>query len=287
MSEVAPRIVGILNLTEDSFSDGGRYLDPSVALAHARDLVRDGADIVELGPASSHPDAKDVTPEEEIRRLEPIVSKLIADGITVGVDSFLSETQRWCQGQGVAYLNDIQGFPDPAIWPVLAKSSCRLIVMHSVQGRGRATRVKVDASGIMKRIETFFVERITQLEAAGIARDRLILDPGMGFFLGDAPDPSVAVLSGLATLRDRFSLPLWVSVSRKSFLGALCRDPDNGEDRPVAERLPATLASELFAARQGASYIRTHDARSLSDALRIERVLTRESHARVDWDSSE
>ncbi len=148
-----PRIVGIVNLTEDSFSDGGRYLECERALDQAHRLIDEGADIVELGPASSHPDSRDVPAPEEIRRLAPVVAQLVGKGVAVAVDSFAPETQLWCLDQGVSYLNDIQAFPDARVQQALAHSSCRLIAMHSVQGRGRATRVRVDAEAIMPRIE--------------------------------------------------------------------------------------------------------------------------------------
>jgi dihydropteroate synthase type 2 len=268
-----PRLVGILNITQDSFSDGGRYLDPESALARARSMRERGADIVELGPASSHPDPLDVAPEEEIRRIEPVAEALRDERIPFAVDSFRVETQRWSLEHGASLLNDIQGFPHPEIWSELAGADCRLVVMHSVQDRGRATREHNDPAQIIGRIETFFEERVQELEQAGIARDRLILDPGMGFFLGDTPDPSLRVLAALPGLRERFGLPLLVSVSRKSFLGALLRDSRSGEPRPIDERLPATLAAEIFAAEAGADYIRTHDVRALRDALVVRRQL--------------
>ncbi|MGH7856518.1 MAG: dihydropteroate synthase, partial [Candidatus Binatia bacterium] len=242
-----PSIVGVVNVTEDSFSDGGRFLDPDRAIEHALSLAGAGADVVELGPASSHPDAREVSPDEEIRRLEPVVARLLAAGVPVAIDSFRIETQRYALGRGVAFLNDIQGFPDPEIYPDLARSRCELVVMHSVQGRGRATRVETDPATIVERIERFFTERIASLEAAGVARDRLILDPGMGFFLGNNPEPSLVVLRWIPELKRRFGLPLLVSVSRKSFLRAIT-------GRSVDELLSATLAAEIFAATRGVDY---------------------------------
>jgi dihydropteroate synthase type 2 len=273
LTEAAPEIVGIVNCSEDSFSDGGLYLQPERALEHARRLRAGGARYVELGPASSHPDAVEVSASEEIRRLEPLVSVLAREGIPVGVDSFRIETQRWCLEQGVDLLNDIDGFAEPALWRELARSRCRLVVMHSIQDRGRATRAPGDPESILERIESFFEERLAQLEAAGIARERLILDPGMGFFLGVKPASSLVVLRGLGRLRERFGLPLLVSVSRKSFLGGLLADPESGAPRAVAERGAGTLATELWLARRGVEWIRTHDVRALHDALRVLRVL--------------
>ncbi len=269
----APEIVGIVNCSEDSFSDGGRYLQPADALEHARRLRAEGARYVELGPASSHPDAKEVSAGEEIRRLEPLVGALGREGIPTGVDSFRIETQRWCLERGVDLLNDIDGFAEPELWPELARSSCRLVVMHSIQDRGRATRAPGDPETVLEGIECFFAERLAGLEAAGVARGRLILDPGMGFFLGLRPASSLAVLRGLGWLRERFGLPVLVSVSRKSFIGRLLADPESGEPRAVGERGAGTLAAELWMAQCGVEWIRTHDVRALSDALRVLRAL--------------
>ncbi len=275
MSEhTRPQIVGILNLTEDSFSDGGRYLEVDRALEHALRLVASGADVIELGPASSHPDAKTIGAEEEIRRLEAVVAPLEAAEVPLCVDSFEAETQRWCIGRGVAYMNDVTGFPEPAVWSALAQANCRLVVMHSSRAAGKATRdVGLGPEEVVERVTDFFEERLGALIAAGIDRDRLIIDPGMGFFLSRRAATSVSMLKGIARLRTHFALPVLVSVSRKSFLGVLCRDAASGETRPVEQRDAATLAAELFAARQGVDYIRTHDVRALSDALEIEETL--------------
>jgi dihydropteroate synthase type 2 len=262
-----PLLVGILNITEDSFSDGGQYLDPAAAIAQARHLVAGGADIVELGAAASNIAANPVSPEEEIRRLEPVIVALMAEHIPLSVDSFQPETQRFALARGVDYLNDIQGFPDPALYPDLAAASCRLIVMHAAQGRGRAQRLDLGADDVWQRIEDFFAERVPRLGRAGIIRERLILDPGMGFFLSSRPEASLRVLAELGRLKQAFGLPVLVSVSRKSFLAAL-----TGHDAPV-KLGPASLAAELFAAAQGADFIRTHDPAALRDGLRVAEAL--------------
>ncbi len=257
-----PQILGIVNVTEDSFSDGGRYLAPEAAISKALELVEAGADIIDLGPASSHPDARPVTAEEEIRRLAPVMDALAARGVAISVDSFLPQTQRYAMAHRAAYLNDIQGFPDVEIYPDLANSACKLIVMHAIQGRGIATKVETDPLTVRGRVESFFNNRVAALVQAGIDRNRLILDPGMGFFLGSRPEASLTMLRGLKKLRERFDLPVLVSVSRKSFLRFLT-------GREVEQAGAATLAAELFAAAQGVDYIRTHDAGSLRDGLKI------------------
>ena len=262
MSTKQPEIVGVVNITEDSFSDGCLYLDPQDALAQARRLRSEGADVIELGPASSHPDAARVTAEEERRRLAPVLEQLVSDGVAVSVDSFLPETQRFALTEGATYLNDIQGFPDPSHYAWLAAADCGLIVMHSVQASGPATFVTTDSSVILPQVERFFDDRLHALTAAGISRERLIIDPGLGYFLGSNPEPSLAVMGALARLKERFGLPVLVSPSRKSFLR-------NVTGRAVSEIGPASLGAEIYAALHGVDYIRTHDVGALRDALNV------------------
>ena len=259
------KLLGILNITEDSFSDGGKFLVPEVALAHARTLAKD-ADVLDLGAASSKPDAVAVPPDVEIARMAPLVEALMRESISISIDTFAPEVQRWALGQGVGYLNDVRGFPEPEIYPALAASSARLIVMHSVEGVGPATRLHVPAEELFGRILQFFEQRIVAITTAGVARERIILDPGMGLFLGSHPDASFTMLRRIAELKNAFGLPVLISVSRKSFLRKLI-------DRTVPNIGPATLAAELYAVRQGADFIRTHDPGALKDALAVFRVL--------------
>ncbi|MBV8736057.1 MAG: dihydropteroate synthase [Alphaproteobacteria bacterium] len=262
-----PTLFGIVNVTEDSFSDGGRFLDFAAALAHARALVAGGAHVIDLGAAASNVDAKPVSAAEEIRRLDPLIAALQADHIAVSVDSFLPEVQRFAIARGVDFVNDIQGFSEPALYPELAAADCRLVVMHAVQGRGRAQRLELSPAEVWQRIVAFFRERLAALERAGIARERIVIDPGMGFFLSSQPEASLAVLARLDELKREFGLPMLISVSRKSFLRALT-------GRSLATELgPATLAAELFAAKRGADFIRTHDPGALADALRVTTAL--------------
>ncbi|WP_052183742.1 dihydropteroate synthase [Streptomyces sp. 303MFCol5.2] len=257
-----PSLVGIVNITADSFSDGSRFLTARAAVTHARRLRSDGADVIELGPAASHPGARRVTADEEIGRLADVIDQLVAEGVPVSVDSFRPATQRFAAARGALYLNDIQGFAEPAGYEELAASGCRLVVMHSVQRRGPATEIRTDPTEVCRGIEEFFAERLAALEAAGVRRDRLVIDPGLGHFLGSGPEPSLRTLAHLERLKARFDVPVLVSPSRKSFLRTL-----TGSALP--EIGPATLAAELYAARSGADYIRTHDVAALRDALTV------------------
>jgi dihydropteroate synthase type 2 len=259
-----PRIVGIVNITADSFFDGGRFLDPAAAVAQAQVLAAGGADIVELGAAASNIAAAPVAPEEEIGRLAPVLAALAGAGVPLSIDAWQPAVQRFALAQGVDYLNDIRGFPDPSLYPDLAAAACRLVVMHAVgAGGGRAQQSDLPAANVWHSIDAFFAARIAALEAAGVVRQRLILDPGMGLFLSSRADASLHVLTRLPDLKQRFGLPVMVSVSRKSFLAAI-----TGRAAP-AERGAATVTAELYAAAHGVDYIRTHDPASLSDALKI------------------
>ncbi|HKQ44529.1 MAG TPA: dihydropteroate synthase [Rhizomicrobium sp.] len=256
------KILGILNITADSFSDGGKYLAPDAALAYTDALAKGGADIIDIGAASSNPDAAPVVAQTEIARLASVVPALKARGLALSVDSFAIEVQRWALAQDVDYLNDIHGFPDASVYPQLASSSAKLIVMHMVQKRGVAVRTDVPSAEIFDRVTAFFDARITALEKAGVALERLILDPGMGQFLGSDPENSWIILRRLPELKARYGLPLLVSVSRKGFLRKLV-------DRPSTEAGAASLAAELQAASHGADYIRTHAPAPLRDGLKV------------------
>jgi dihydropteroate synthase type 2 len=256
------QILGILNITDDSFSDGGQYLDARAALFQARALAQSGADVIDIGAASSNPNSKPVDTATEIARLESVVPELKAKGLALSIDSFATEVQRWALGQGIDYLNDIHGFADAALYPQLAASSCKLIVMHMVQERGVALRTDVPACEIWDRVCAFFDARLNALADAGIARERLILDPGMGQFVGTDPENSLTLLRRLPDLKKRYGLPVLVSVSRKGFLRQLT-------GRRIEEIGAATLAAELYAQAQGADYIRTHAPGPLRDGLKI------------------
>jgi dihydropteroate synthase type 2 len=254
-------IFAILNATADSFSDGGKYLAPDAAIARAHRLLDDGADVIDLGAAASNPDAIHVPPIEEIARLAPIVDAL-ANRAQISIDSFAPETQAWALTQNVAWLNDIQGFPEPALYKDIARSNVRLVVMHNIAQRGQAQRIDTAPVTIFDRLYAFFDDRLAALERAGIARSRMVVDPGMGFFLGTNPEVSLTVLRRLRDLKDRYRLPVLVSVSRKSFIRKIA-------NVDVADAASATLAAELHAAGNGADWLRTHDVAALKRALAV------------------
>jgi dihydropteroate synthase type 2 len=193
------------------------------------------------------------------------VDVLKQDGVKISIDSYALETQRWALSQQVDLLNDIHGFPRSEIYPELARASTRLVVMHALRDEGPARREDETPPDLFERILGFFRLRIEALTRAGIDRDRLILDPGMGLFLGNAREGSFLVLRRISDLKKAFGLPVLVSVSRKSFL--------RRRGRPASDAGAATLVAELYAAAQGADYIRTHDPRALRAGFFVVRNL--------------
>jgi dihydropteroate synthase type 2 len=265
--ESSPRIVGIVNITEDSFSDGGQFLAADAAIEHARRLAIAGADFLELGPASSNPDAVHVSSKDQIERLGPVMEGLSTCGTPLSIDSADSDVLEFGLDAGVSMLNDVRGFPDPRIYPALADSRASLVVVHSLLELERAARNDATPEQVLASIDRFFEKRLTELVRSGVAEDRLIVDPGMGFFLGSDPKASLSVLQRIPELRARFGRPVFISVSRKSFLRAIT-------GQPINQIGPATLAAELHAAREGADYIRTHDVAALRDALQVSQSLS-------------
>lgn len=263
----ATGIFGIVNVTRDSFSDGGRWFGTEQALAHAEQLRRAGADVLDLGAESTHPDAEDVAADEEIRRLEPVVAALVEAGATVSIDTTKGAVMQRMVALGAQWLNDVNGFRDPAALAAAAAApaSVRFVVMFSRSQGPRADRGRAGVGALFDELARFFDERRAAFAAVGVGPERLVFDPGMGFFLGRDTAPSLTVLQHLQELT-RDHGPLLVSVSRKSFLGEVT-------GREVARRGAATLAAELWAARHGASWIRTHDVEALRDGMRVEQAI--------------
>ena len=270
---IKTKIVGILNITPDSFSDGGRFfsgdnLDVSKAVERALEMVEDGASIIDVGAESTHPDSRRVSAEEEIRVLQPVISELKTKGVKISVDTYKPEVIARALAWGVDMINDVTALKDPKSREILASaaagqagSDLPIVLMYSRNKDAHAEKSEWDHERIITEIKSFFYDKIEQCQAAGIQPQRLILDPGMGFFLGANPEPSLMVLKHLAEFKE-FGLPLYVSTSRKSFIGTV-----TGAE--VGERGAGTLATEIWAAIQGVDYIRTHDVQALSDSIKI------------------
>jgi dihydropteroate synthase type 2 len=261
------RSFGIVNLTRDSFSDGGRWFTEDAAIAHAERLLAAGAHVLDLGAESTHPDAENVPADQEIARLRPVVDALRARGAAISIDTRKPAVMQAMLERGVQWLNDVNGFRSDAAMQVVASApaSVSFVAMFSRSADGRASRGGGDVPGLLAAIRAFCRERTAAFAAAGVARERLVLDPGMGFFVGPTAAASLHVLAHTAELQREFA-PLLVSVSRKAFLGEVA-------GAPVAERGAATIAAELWLARAGIAWIRTHDVKALHDAWSVEQAI--------------
>jgi dihydropteroate synthase len=254
------QVVGIVNITTDSFSDGGLYIDTPKAIEHAEELLKAGADILDLGAAASNIHAQQVSAELEVERLNPVVSHLKNRGARISVDSTKTEVQRFALSQKIEFLNDIRGFRDISFYDQLAESEAKLIIMHSISGSEKVESAVRTPEEVWDSIFRFFGSRVADMERAGISRNRFIIDPGMGLFLASNPEPSIFVLKNISTLKKEFGLPVMIGVSRKSFLRTIGKT----EQFDINIR---TLVAELLAYTQDVDYIRTHDVHALNEAL--------------------
>jgi len=250
-----PLVMGILNVTPDSFSDGGRFLDPSVAVAHAHEMIAQGADILDVGAESTRPYGgnKGVSADDELVRLKPVLPEVIRLGLPVSIDTIKASTAAWALGQGAAIVNDVWGLQrDPGMAPLVAKHGVPVIVMHN--------RDKADAAiDIVADVVAFFSRSLEIAAQAGIARETIVLDPGIGF--GKTPEQSLTCLRHLAEFK-RFGLPLLVGASRKRFIASI------SPSEPT-ERMGGSIATHLVAAQRGAAILRVHDVRETVQALRV------------------
>ncbi len=251
--------MGVLNVTPDSFSDGGRYFDPNAAIEQARRLVAEGADILDIGAESTRPygGAVPVAAEEELRRLAPVLPAAVALGIPVSIDTLKADIAIWALDQGVAIVNDVWGLQgDPNMARLVAARGVPVIIMHN--------RAQTDpAIDIMDNIEAFFARSLAIAGKAGIRRDRIVLDPGIGF--GKTAEQSLTVLARLDRLR-AFGLPLLIGASRKRFIDMLSPSPPQ-------DRLGGSIAAHLIAVANGAAIVRTHDVSSTMQALKVAQAI--------------
>ena len=250
-----PLIMGILNVTPDSFSDGGRFLDPSGALDHARRMIAEGADILDIGAESTRPygGAVPVPMEEEIGRLTPVLPQAVALGVPVSIDTMKAKVADWAIAAGAAIINDVWGLQrEAAMAGVAARWGVPVIVMHN--------REHADPSlDIIAEIAEFFARSLEIAANAGLPRQQIVLDPGIGF--GKTPEQSMIAIARLRELKS-FGLPILVGASRKRFIARISpASPDH--------RLGGSVAAHLAAVSNGAAIIRTHDVAETAQALRV------------------
>jgi dihydropteroate synthase len=253
-----PLVMGIVNATPDSFSDGGQHADPDTAIAHALQLVAEGARILDIGGESTRPGAPPVSEQDELARVLPIVEGLRDCGVPVSVDTFKPAVMRAVLDAGADMINDIYAFRQPGAIEAVAATRCGLCVMH-MKGEPRTMQEQPKYNDLLGEIGIFLGARAQKLRAAWIDPRRIVLDPGFGF--GKTPDQNFQLLRRLASLRVS-SYPLLVGVSRKSMIG-------HATGRTVAERLPGSIAAALASVARGASIVRVHDVAATVDALKV------------------
>jgi dihydropteroate synthase len=250
--------MGVLNVTPDSFSDGGRYLDLNAALARANVLIEEGADMLDIGAESSRPGARPVSAEEELSRLMPLLEGLRGCAVPVSVDTVKPEVMRSAIEAGAAMINDISALRSPGALETVAGSDVAVCLMH-MQGEPRTMQREPHYGDVVAEVGAFLAERAAAAEAAGIARERIVIDPGFGF--GKSVEHNFELLRNL----DRFTelgFPVLAGWSRKSTLGAIT-------GRGADARLAASLAAALLAAQRGARIVRVHDVAATRDALEV------------------
>lgn len=265
-----PWLAGILNVTPDSFSDGGQYLDPGRAVERALSLVEQGARIIDIGGESSRPGSKEVPAEEELARVIPVIKKIRPQtGALISIDTRKSQVARAALDEGADIINDISALGhDPEMARVAAEAEVPVILMH-MQGTPETMQLNPRYENLLDEIKSFFRDRISRAEATGIAADRLILDPGIGF--GKTLEHNLTLMNRLDYFLD-LGKPLMVGPSRKSFIGLIL-------ETPVDQRLEGTLAAAIISWLRGAAIIRVHDVMATKRALQVAQSIVKEERA--------
>jgi dihydropteroate synthase len=254
-----PLVMGILNITPDSFSDGGQFLDPEVAIAHARRMAAEGADILDIGAESTRPyvGAVPTTLEDEFKRLEPVLPAVAALGVPLSIDTMKAKVAAWALNAGAAIVNDVWGLQrDSDMAAVVAEHRVPVIVMHNRHAADPAIDIVAD-------VIAFFARSLEIAAKAGIANENIVLDPGVGF--GKTMEQSITVIARLDAFR-RFGLPILVGASRKRFIYGVM-------PMPPSQRLGGSIAAHLTAVRNGAAIVRVHDVADTVQALRVADVI--------------
>ena len=256
-------LLGVVNITPDSFSDGGRFLDPAAAIAQGRQLAAEGAALVDVGGESTRPGAEPLPAAAELARVLPVIEALVAEGIAVSIDTSKAEVARAALAAGAVLVNDVTALRgDPGMAAVVAEAGADLCLMHML-GEPRTMQDDPRYEDVVGEVESFLAARADAAVAAGVPRERIALDPGIGF--GKTVEHNLALLRALPRL-GRLG-PLLLGVSRKRFLGTI-----TGRE-VAAERVAASTAAALWCYRGGAHLLRVHDVRATADALAVERAL--------------
>ncbi|WP_295994129.1 dihydropteroate synthase [Rugamonas sp.] len=257
-----PRVMGILNVTPDSFADGGQYQSLEYAVSHAEQMILEGVDIIDVGGESTRPGAPAVPLEQELQRVMPVLYTLRDCGKPISVDTYKPQLMREAVIAGVDMINDINGFRAPGAIEAVRDSDCALCIMH-MQSTPAAMQLRPDYADVVAEVIAFLRERVDALTAAGIDPRRLCIDPGLGF--GKTVEHNYALLKAGGRLVAELGLPLLAGLSRKSMIGAVT-------GKPVEQRLAGSIAGALAAVAHGAAIVRVHDVAETVDALKVWRA---------------
>jgi dihydropteroate synthase len=262
-----PAIMGILNVTPDSFSDGGQFLDKDNAVARGLEMAEEGADIIDVGGESTRPGAEPVPSEEELRRILPVIRGLARRGIAISVDTSKASVAKKALEAGAIAVNDVSALRDPKMAKVCADSKCAVCLMH-MKGEPRTMQKNPEYRNVVSEVKKFLIQRAEYAQQEGISKKNIWIDPGIGF--GKTVKHNLQLLNQL----DRFvkiGFPVLVGVSRKSFLGKILGS--ESEPLPAEERLEGGLAAQVLAQIKGARIIRTHDVKETVSAIEIARAI--------------
>ena len=259
-----PLVMGILNATPDSFSDGGRYHTLDAALTHAEAMIADGVDIIDIGGESSRPGSQPLSLQEELDRVMPLIFGLRDLGVPLSIDTYKPAVMQEAIAAGADMINDINGFRGEGAWAAVADADCALCIMH-MQGEPLSMQESPEYDNVVSEVTEFLAARIARAKCMDIATDRLCVDPGFGF--GKTLEHNVALFEHLDDMQTGLNAPLLVGVSRKTMIGALT-------GRAVEQRMAGSVAAALAAASRGARIIRVHDVQATVDALKVWEVLS-------------
>ena len=260
-----PCVMGVLNVTPDSFSDGGRYADLAAAVARGVAMVEEGAAIIDVGGESTRPGAAAVSVQEELARVIPVIEQLAARvAVPISVDTSKPAVMSAAIAAGATLVNDVRALREPGALDAVARTGAAVCLMH-MQGEPRTMQAAPAYEDVVAEVRRFLAGRVEACVAAGIARERICVDPGIGF--GKLPEHNLALLAGLGRLADP-AIPVLVGVSRKSLIGIIT-------GRPAAERLAGSVAFAALAASRGAAIIRAHDVAATVDAVKVASALRR------------
>ncbi len=254
-----PIVMGILNVTPDSFSDGGRFQSLELALTRAEQMIAEGVDIIDIGGESSRPGAPPLPLDEELRRVLPVIYALRDCGKPLSIDTYKPEVMREAIAAGADMINDINGFRATGALSAVKEGDCGLCIMH-MQNDPQSMQVKPQYQNVIEEVKSFLHERVAAMDKEGIARNRLSIDPGFGF--GKTLEHNLALLQNIGQLHTDLGLPLLVGLSRKSMVGAIT-------GKPVEQRLAGSIAAALAAVAHGAHIVRVHDVAETVDALKV------------------